>query len=62
MDKNLLKEAREEKGLTQTQLARAMKVSSHTVQSWEGGQKPQQSTQVKLCAFFNKTPEQLGFL
>ncbi len=51
-----LKHLRKEKGLTQTELAKELLVSTGTVAMWETGKrKPQFEMFDKLCSFFNRS-------
>lgn len=55
-----LKELRKKKGLTQTDLAKALKVTKGTVSTWEtGNRKPEFGTMERLCDFFDVS---LGYL
>ncbi|WP_288934385.1 helix-turn-helix domain-containing protein [uncultured Acidaminococcus sp.] len=49
-----VKELRKKKGLTQTDLAKALKVTKGTVSTWEtGSRKPEFGTMDRLCDFFD---------
>jgi transcriptional regulator with XRE-family HTH domain/DNA polymerase III delta prime subunit len=57
----LLRQAREERGWTQGDLARAMRVGETTVRSWERGDRfPSVQIRYRLCQVLEKTLEQLG--
>jgi len=54
MKKIRLRELREEKGLTQTQLAKEIGVNQRTISQYETGiNEPDIQTIEKLCLFFN---------
>jgi len=56
MEKIRLKELREDKGLSQTQLAKEMGVSQQTISQYEiGTAEPDIQTIKKLCNFFDVT-------
>ena len=51
-----LKQLRKEKGLTQTELAKELEVSTGTIAMWETGKrKPQFEMFDKLCTFFDRS-------
>jgi len=55
-----VKELREEKNLTKTQLANALKLSDNIVGRWESGTRmPSLDTLVLLAKFFNVTADYL---
>ena len=57
----LLRQAREEKNWTQSDLAEKLQVEEQTVGSWERGTRfPGLKVRGLLCATLAKTPEQLG--
>ncbi|MCL2370742.1 MAG: helix-turn-helix domain-containing protein [Firmicutes bacterium] len=58
-----LKELREEKGLTQTQLATELKINQRTISGYETGvSEPDIATIKKICDFFDVTADYLlGF-
>ena len=59
----LLRQAREEKNWTQSQLAEKIQVEEQTIGSWERGTRsPSLKMRGLLCAALAKTPEQLGLL
>ncbi len=50
----VLKKLREEKKLSQAELAKELNVGASTVSMWENGSnKPEYATLVKICKFFN---------
>lgn len=56
MEKIRLKELREEKGLSQMQLAKEIGVKQQTISNYEAGERePDIRTIKKLCKFFNVT-------
>jgi transcriptional regulator with XRE-family HTH domain len=58
-----LRHAREERNLTQAEVAQAIGTSSFTVSRWElGVQAPQAHFREKLCALFELGPQELGLL
>jgi transcriptional regulator with XRE-family HTH domain len=58
-----LRTARQEKNLTQQELAGKLEVTKLTVGRWERGTThPDAYYRRKLCHFFQKTPEELGLL
>jgi eukaryotic-like serine/threonine-protein kinase len=58
-----LRRAREERNLTQAEVAQAVGTSSFTVSRWElGVQVPQAHFREKLCALFELGPQELGLL
>jgi transcriptional regulator with XRE-family HTH domain len=58
-----LKRAREERHLTQAEVAQAIGTSSFTVSRWElGVQLPQAFFREKLCTLFEMGPQELGLL
>jgi outer membrane protein assembly factor BamB/DNA-binding XRE family transcriptional regulator len=58
-----LKNAREFRNLTQEKLAEEIGTNGRTVRNWEAGHnKPSLYYRGKLCEFFNKTMEELGFI
>ena len=59
---DLLRNAREERGWTQQQLADEMKVGVTTVRSWERGVSPHLPVRSRLCEIFGMTAEQLGLV
>ena len=57
----LLRQARQERGWTQRNLARELSVQVQTVGSWElGTRSPSPPLRHLLCTLFSKTPEELG--
>ena len=58
-----LKKLRKEKGLTQKQVAEAIKITASTYANYEQGtREPNIDIIIKLCKFFNTTPNYLlGF-
>ncbi len=55
-----LKELREEKGLSQTQLAKLTKISQPTITRWENGERtPNIDSIITLCHFFNVSADYL---
>ena len=48
-----LRQKREERGLTQKELADAVGATKSTVSMWEHGTLPRKDTLDKLCKFFN---------
>jgi len=59
---NRIKEAREAKGLNQSEVARHMKVFPQTVQQWESGKTaPRRGRLLALASFLGVTPEWLLF-
>ena len=58
-----LRRAREERNLTQEELARRVGTSSLTVSRWElGVQTPQPHYREKLCTLFELSPQELGLI
>lgn len=58
--KNKLSKIRQEAGLTQTQLAKALGVAQSTVNSWESGQRvPSVKSSQKISEFFNLPLEEI---
>ena len=58
--KNILKELRTEKGLTQIDLARELKTYQQNVSEWESGKKkPSMFAIIELAKFFDVTVGQL---
>ncbi len=58
--KNILRELREEKGLTQLQLAEELHFSLSIVNKWENGKKNPSVETIKILAkFFNVTTDYL---
>jgi transcriptional regulator with XRE-family HTH domain len=58
-----LRRAREERNLTQAELAHAVGTSSFTVSRWElGVQTPQPHFRERLCALFALSPQELGLI
>jgi len=56
-----LAEARQERGLSQEQVASAIEVDVSTISRWECGETlPRGANRHKLCTFFGKTAAQLG--
>lgn len=58
-----LRRAREERNLTQSEVAQAIGTSSFTVSRWElGVQAPQPHFREKLCTLFTLSPQELGLI
>lgn len=59
---NLLRQARDQKNLTQRQLADILNVSTDAVRSWENNRRtPSHELMRKLCNFYQMSPTELGF-
>lgn len=56
-----LRDARIDAALTQEGLAETMGVSSMTVYRWESGQRPHRFLRTRICTFFGKSEEELGW-
>jgi len=54
MSRTLLKELREEKGLTQMELAKILEVANKSISNWETGSREMDIKTInKICDFFN---------
>lgn len=58
--KDILRELREEKGLTQTELAKEMNFSRSTITKWENGRKEPGLQNIRIIAkYFNVSADYL---
>jgi transcriptional regulator with XRE-family HTH domain len=61
MDNELLRQAREGRGETLRELASRLGIAVSSVARWEAGARPSGYMQRRLCAYFGKSREELGF-
>jgi transcriptional regulator with XRE-family HTH domain len=61
MDNELLRQAREGRGESRRELASQLRIAVSSVERWEAGARPSEYMQRRLCAYFGKSLEELGF-